>query len=113
MIYLQSLVVVVVVVIGIVACDVTAALSANVRDPLSLSDRSPNTCSRDVLVEEEFTVSYHKPQQIVTTTFCLGNWPPVCEQKKTVYKLGYRTDTRTKLKKDIYCCPGYAQHGDR
>ena len=77
-----------------------------------LTQESPNTCSREELVQEEFQVPYHKPYQIVTTTFCLVNWPPVCEQKKTVYRLSYRTETRTKLQTNVYCCPGYAQHGD-
>ena len=79
----------------------------------NLTANADNACSRDVLTRREYNVPYHKPVQIVTTTFCLVNWPPVCEQKKTIYKLSYRTETRTRLQKVFYCCPGYAQHGNR
>ena len=79
----------------------------------ALSEDTHNVCSRDVMEEEEFSTPYHKPEQIVTTTFCLANWPPICEQKKTIYKLSYRKETRTRLRKSFYCCPGYAEHGDR
>ncbi|KAL3222388.1 hypothetical protein MRX96_050010, partial [Rhipicephalus microplus] len=74
-------------------------------------DDGPNVCTKQESYLTTVRVSYNKPYQVRTYTWCLA-FPPRCSKYRIAHTVAYKTEAKETTRSVKVCCKGYVETAD-